>query len=229
MKKVLLLLGLCIYSVILSQISLEEVDFKMIPQRRVRQYIEYQKQNNIDHFSELYPSCEKIKDLSEFSEHDKVYLVKRDIDDVWDAYIQASPVKTWDGRIVSFGIMYSRNNDKVVYRNNSYKGLEEGQIIYVNLKFFRGFYNLATAFEIVDIDDTEKIIQFSYIQGGKAQGIQTLRFVKTEDGFTKIYHHTDYKSDSHFRDRFIYVHFHKKCINQFHRNVKKLINVLTKG
>ena len=208
---------------------LDEVNYEMIPQRSVVRYIENQKHNSVEYFSQLYPSCKLDSDLTDYYTHNAEYTVKQNLDDVWNAYKLASPEEIWNGRVVSFGIMYSRKDDEVVYQNCSYGGLEVGQIIYVNLRFLKGIYNLATAFEVVKIDDKNKVIQFSYIDGGKSKGLQTIYFNSTGKGFTKISHHTDYKSDSRFRDRFLYGPFHKKCINQFHHNVKRFIFSLAKS
>jgi hypothetical protein len=82
-----------------------------------------------------------------------------------------------------------------------------------------GLYNLAVGFEITHIDYEHKQIEFSYIEGGKAKGVQTLRFSETKAGTTKLVHQTYFKSHSNFRDRFFYPRYHKKVINEFHKNV----------
>lgn len=206
-----------------AQFLLKDVDFKTIHQKSIKRYIEDQERKNIVCFDELMASCNVEKDMSGFSKHVAIYTIPDTITKVWKAYKKANPYKTWRGRFISFGLMYSRDDDNVRYKNFKFSGIKKGQIMYVNLRFFKGMYNLATAFEVVEVDDNKKIIQFSYIDGGKAKGVQTMKFESTPEGYTKITHFTEYKSDSHIRDKYIYGHFHKKCIDQYHDNVKKLV------
>ncbi len=217
----------CIVFVILTnvvgQLPLDDIDFNKISQESVKEYIEEQKEHDIHCFSDIIASCFVEKDMSDYSVHMASYIVKDNINNVWNAYKKASPSKIWNGRTVSFGFLYSRKSDNVLYRNTNFAGLEVGQIIYVNIKLFKGLYNLATAFEIVNVDNKNRIISFSYLNGGRAKGIQTIRFVETKRGHTRIIHTTEYKSNSYIRDRYLYGHFHKKCINQFHHNVRKLV------
>lgn len=218
--------GLLMYlsSMVNAQFLLENVNIDLIPQRSVRHYLRNQEEHNIEHFTDLHPSCNAKQDLSDFYFHKKEYLIRNNIETVWNAYSLACPVNSWEGRFISFGFMYSKLSDNVLYKDYSCNGPEEGQIIYVNLKLLKGIYNLATAFEIINIDYKNKTMQFSYLDGGKAKGIQTIKLESTEKGFTRVVHTTDYKSNSKFRDKFLYSYFHSKCINQFHHNIKKQLN-----
>ena len=85
----------------------------------------------------------------------------------------------------------------------------------------KGLYNLAVGLEIIDIDTTNKSITYSYIQGGKSRGKQTIFFFPAKNGFTEIIHQTAFKSDSYIRDRYLYPYFHRIAINEFHRNMKR--------
>jgi hypothetical protein len=86
-------------------------------------------------------------------------------------------------------------------------------------------YNLAVAFEIIAIDVLNREIIFSYVEGGKSQGEQSIQFIDTKDGYTEIIHSTLFKSDSKFRDKFLYPKFHIKAINEFHKNIlRKLLS-----
>ena len=82
-----------------------------------------------------------------------------------------------------------------------------------------GIYNLAVALEITKIDEQNKTIVFSYVNGGKSKGEQILHFITTADGYTEIIHETLFRSDSKFRDKVLYPFFHNKAINEFHRNM----------
>ena len=113
-----------------SQFLINDVNFDLIPQKRVKAYIENQKDHKIEHFTDMHASSE-MEDMSHFYTHKAKYLVHKDINEVWNAYKNANPIKAWDGRIISVGLMYSLNSDNVYYRNYSYNGIENGQIIFM--------------------------------------------------------------------------------------------------
>ena len=206
-----------------SQVFLDDVDINQVPYQSIFHYLDNLKSLNINTFTEIKPSCNNENEVEGFGQSIRQFKIKSDIENVWNSYKIANPSDTWQSRMICFGFMYSRNTNSLMYRNNIYSGINEGQIIYVNLKLLKGFFNLATAFEIVDVDNENKIIEFSYIEGGKAKGIQILHFIPTPKGETIITHTSYFKSDSKFRDKWLYCHFHNKIINQFHRNVKRMI------
>jgi hypothetical protein len=108
-----------------------------------------------------------------------------------------------------------------MYRNDKRKftGIDTGQVFLVNLKLLKGVCNLAVGLEIISVDSVNRCIKFSYVKGNKSEGEQVIQFVSTEKGFTRIIHHTDFKSNSKFRDKYLYPYFHRLAINEFHRNV----------
>ena len=56
---------------------------------------------------------------------------------------------------------------------------------------------------------------------GKARGLQKIQLVETPEGYTRIIHITYFRSNSRFRDKALYPHFHKKAITEFHNNIKR--------
>lgn len=62
----------------------------------------------------------------------------------------------------------------------------------------------------------KKIIDFAYIKGGKSIGFQRISFVEVQANLTKIKHTTHYKSNSKFRDRYMYPYFHTKVLEEYH-------------
>jgi hypothetical protein len=95
----------------------------------------------------------------------------------------------------------------------------------------KGLFNIPVAFEIITIDQKKQIMEISYIDNNKSLGKQTIQFFDNGDGSTKIVHLSYFKSESAFRDSFLYPHFHNKFIREFHGNMKQLIrkNVLVTG
>jgi hypothetical protein len=224
-------LGISLFTFIgFSQKGLEEIDLKRIPQEKIRNFITKQIEHNIKKFSDIEPSYEDGQDLTGFRELESTYLIKERPDTVWNEYKTVSPAKSWNGRMISFGLLFSKWTNFIMYRNdNNYSGIDTGQVFYVNLKIMGGLYNLAVALEIVGVDSVNRCIKFSYLKGGKSQGEQTIHFISTGEGYTRIIHRTAFRSDSHFRDKVLYPFFHRIAINEFHRNMKHSLLVENKS
>ncbi|NOZ47776.1 MAG: hypothetical protein GXO79_13490 [Chlorobi bacterium] len=215
----ILLSGFFLSFNLFSQIRLNDVDFHQIRQKKIKKLLQKQKQNNIERFTDLKPSYKEGDNKEHYLTMEQSFLIKEKIDKVWKEYKALNPVKTWSGKMVSFGLEYSQLKNKLFYASEVYKGIELGQVFYLNLKLLRGVYNLAMAFEIVTIDDVNKIIEFSYVNCNKAKGKQELQFVETPEGYTKIIHSTYFKSKSKIRDAALYPFFHQRAIKEFHRNI----------
>ena len=185
----------------------------------------HQKKNEAS-LSQLEVSVEKHDDLNSFLHFEKEYLVKVDPEFVWGNYRYSSQTEVWDLNKISFAFLFNKNTESLIYANQDYFGLEKGQIFWLNLKILNGFYNLPVVFEIINIDPEHNLIEFSYIKGGKARGKQSIQFEPTEEGYTRIVHRSYVKSDSKFRDKFLYPYFHNKLINEFHGNMKRMITRL---
>jgi hypothetical protein len=203
-----------------SQNELSDIDLNRVPQKKIRNFIDTQIKNHVDHFSDVKASWKEGQDIKQYWQLESTYIIKDSPEKVWRLYKTVSPAVSWNGRIISFGLLLSTRSNYVMYNtDNNFSEIDTGQVFYVNLKILLGIYNLAVGLEIVSIDDVNKSIVFSYIKGGKSQGEQTVHFVGTEEGYTRIIHSTAFKSDSKFRDKFLYPYFHKKSINEFHRNI----------
>lgn len=199
------------------------VDLSQIRQKKVRKLIMHQQAMEVQYFSDLEASVTEAVDLSEFMNYEKEYLIRENPDEVWYNYTNTSQTDIWDISKISFGLIYCRDSETIFYADQTVLGLEAGRIYYINLKVFNGFYSLPVAFEITRVDADERLIEFSYIKGGKAEGKQIIRIFDTVDGFSKIIHSSFVRSGSAFRDNYLYPFFHKKLINEFHFNMKKII------
>ncbi len=206
----------------LAQQNANDIDFGKIKQRKIRKMIR-QQCDSPGGLSELEISVSASSDLNGFYNYKKEYLVKEDINEVWFNYLNANQTEIWDISRISFGLIYCRNSDSLIYAHQFLFGLEEQQIYFINLKILSGLYHLPVAFEITKIDADERIIEFSYIRGGKALGKQVIQFAETDEGFTKINHQSFVKSESKLRDKYLYPYFHNKLINEFHFNMKRYI------
>lgn len=206
-----------------AQKSFGDVDIYRIRQKKVREYVLYQ-QNMSRSFKEIQPSCFKHEDLSDLYELEYSYYIKEDINEVWEIYCSTSPARSWNGNMVSFGLFLSKWANKVMYYDeHEFNGIDTGQVFYINLSLAGGIYNLAVGIEIVDVNEDTKTIRFSYLEDGKSKGIQTIQMLPSNKGYTKIIHHTLFKSGSPFRDNILYPFFHKRSITDFHRNMDNII------
>jgi len=206
-----------------AQKELNAIDFDQINQKKVRRLIRQMQDHRIDYFSDFEASVGPDDELNFFVSYEKEYIVKEPPDLVWDSYIYSDQTDIWDNHRVSFGLLYSADSESIIYADQHYFGIEEGQIFFLNLRIINGLVNLPVAFKILRIDPDQRRIEFSYLSGGKASGIQIISMDKTDEGYVKIVHTSYVKSDSHFRDKYLYPYFHNKIINEFHQNMKKMV------
>lgn len=204
-----------------AQASIDEINFEQIHHRKIVQFINEQHEHDVNKLSDIKPSCHSNDDFSTFEKQEKNYLIKERFPKVWANYVMASPTESWESKFVSFGVLFSKKNNKILYPGDDFQAIDTGQIVFLNLRLLRGIYQLAMAFEVINVDKENGIIEFSYIEGNKSMGIQRLKFIPTPEGYTKIIHSSFYKSHSHIRDKVFYPFFHKKVTNEFHRNLKR--------
>jgi len=206
-----------------SQNAAGKIDMSRISQRKIRSLINNQfEAENITEFNDIQASWHKGQNLKGYRLVQSVYYLNEPTENVWKAYQSISPAISWNGSMVSFGVLFSKWNNTVLYKNdNYYPGLDTGQIFYVNLRIMKGLYNLAVGLEIINIDSLHRSVTFSYLKGGKSQGEQTIYFIPTKKGNTEIIHETAFRSGSFFRDRYLYPYFHRIAINEFHKNMRR--------
>jgi hypothetical protein len=175
-------------------------------------------------FEAIHASWKKGSDESSFLFNEKTFFLKDKLSHVWDCYRKADPTKSWNGHFVRFGLLISKKSNSVVYSGDAvFPEIDTGQVFFLDLRLMRGIFNLPMAFEIINIDPVQRIIEFSYIDGNKAKGKQTIQFYDNDDGRIRITHKSYFRSDSPFRDNLLYPYFHRKFIRDFHRNMKLLV------
>jgi len=199
------------------------IDLTRIHQQKVRTLI-------VDQFTEtsllecsiLEPTFRKGHSLAGYRHLESAYFLREEPSKVWKTYQKTSPAQSWNGSMVSFGLLISKSEPSILYGDDiTYSGIDTGQVFYINLRILKGIYNLAVGLEIIDIDTVHRSITYSYIKGGKSKGEQTMYFIPTKRGHTRIIHHTAFKGNSFIRDRYLYPWFHRVAINEFHRNMKR--------
>jgi hypothetical protein len=124
---------------------------------------------------------------------------------------------------VSLGLLFSKKEKRIFYRDDNISEIDTGMVVYLNLRLMSGLINVATAFEIITIDKENKIIEFSYVSGNSSLGIQKLQFFETPKGKTEIIHTSYYRSNNIAKNYLLYPYFHTRTTNEFHRNIKKMM------
>jgi hypothetical protein len=203
-----------------SQLSLNEIELERVPRKKVCQLIEgLQAVDSIQYLGDLTPTC--VEDPSQYWEHDWDIVVDADPDALWQSYKSVNPAEAWNGRIVKFGMLYSGHSDSIMYLGDHFSGMQEGQIIFVNLNLVYGLVDIPVVLEVTRVDDEERILEYCYLNCSNSEGTQIVQLHQAEGGRTRISHTSYYRSDSKFRDKNLYPFFHTKAILEFHRNVEE--------
>jgi hypothetical protein len=208
------------YSQIPQTIKLDE-----IPQRKVRNYMVSSEIDKMNDFSAIHSSWRSDMDETGFSINEKTFYLNAGLSAVWNCYRHVNFVRAWNGKSVSFGLLIVKSSNSVIYAKNTVlPEANAGQVYFLDLRLLKGLFNIPVAFEITNIDEEMKIMEFSYIDGNKSEGKQTISFFDNGDGTTRIVHKSYFRSKSSFRDKILYPFFHKKFIREFHENMKEYLD-----
>lgn len=205
-----------------GQRSISEVENQKINWQPVEEYLLDQQNKNILHFKDFKASWYVSADSAEFYTYQKVYFIKESIEKVWAVYASTSPNISWKTHRCDLGLLYDRDQDSILYADDTIPALSQGNVLFVNLKLLKGLYQMATAFEITKVSSEQRFIEMSYIETGAARGKQLIKLEPTDNGYTKVTHITKIKSDSKFRDRVAYPFFHNKIIREFHKKMRRM-------
>lgn len=209
-----------VFSAVHTPVSIDSVDFNRIEHKQVRKLITRQKHFGVRTFNDIHPVCYNLPDSNLYKTFKKSELIRQDINVVWNNLIHQSPSEEFDGRIVSFGLLYSKKLNNFLYRNESYAGIEEGQILFFNLRMLSGIKNIAVAMEVTRMDSDNKELEYCYVDNGSTKGTQKFILKPTPEGFTEITQITKYKCKSRLRDRRLYSFFHEKIVEEFFATIK---------
>lgn len=205
------------------------INYELIPQHQVRNFISDHKIDTMDTYDNIRASWDVGHEIASYCQHRKDFIVKGDLNQIWDCYLRANPVDSWNGHFVRFGLYISKKDNTIGYiTDNHFDGIETGQVFFLGLRILKGLMNVPVAFEIITVDAAEKIIEFSYIEGNITRGKQILHFIEGPDGRTHIEHSSFFKSGSSLRDHVFYPFFHTKIIKEYHRNMMGVIRRVLK-
>lgn len=201
-------------------VPIDSVDFSRIQHKKVRRLISLQKKYGIKTFAEIHPVCYNNNDSLYYRTYFKSQIIKQNIDIVWQNLVHQSPTDEFDGRIVTFGLLYSRQNNELVYSNESTDGIEEGQVLFFNLRMLCGIKNVAVALEVTGMDAELKTVEYCYMEHGDTKGTQKFILISTGEGETEIQQITKYRCNSMIRDRRLYTFFHELIVKEFFHTLK---------
>jgi hypothetical protein len=202
-----------------TPVSIDSVNFKRIQHKKVRKLITRQKQFGVRTFNDIHTVCYNSPDSNSYQTFTKSELIKQNVNVVWNNLIHQSPSDEFDGRIVTFGLLYSKKLNDFLYQDESYAGIEEGQILFFNLHVL-GIKNLAVAMEVTRLDADHKEIEYCYVDHGSTKGTQKFLLKPTTEGYTEITQITKYKCKSRLRDRRLYSFFHGRIVQEFFTAIK---------
>ncbi len=198
------------------------LNLEKIPHPKIRRMLATESLCAPDDFARLRALCHEPGDTT-FRQHLRSYLIEQDIETVWKAYTTISPVDTWRGKMVNFGVQYDRHTQQFRYLDDSFPDLQPGQMLFMNLRLLGGWVNLAVAHEIMEVNADEKRIKICYVETGAAKGSQIITFHPTPEGQTRVDHLTYYRSASAFRDKRLYPSLHEQAISEFHGHIRAYI------
>lgn len=208
------------YAAVSTPVPIDSVDYNKIHHKKVRKLISMQKEYGLKTFDEINTVCYDSYDSLDYNTFEKSQIIRQDINRVWDNLIHQSPSEEFDGRIVTFGLLYSKHHHNLLYKNEAVTGIEEGQILFFNLRMLRGIKNLAVGLEVTRLDNEEKIIEYCYVDHGDTRGTQKFILKSTAEGFTEIKQITKYQCKSRLRDRRLYSFFHERIVNELFKSIK---------
>ncbi|MBL7714634.1 MAG: hypothetical protein JNL01_04145 [Bdellovibrionales bacterium] len=228
MKKLIWILGM----IAVAALGLAACIFQdRVPANQGRRYqgLEVEKtterfleENGMD-FSTYVPSMRSLEECPEsYSRMLDTYLTSGRPDEVFQKFIQLSPLKAWNG-FAQFDLLYDRKTARAYDRNTvQFPEMSTGQIYILKLKIAPGL-NIPVAFEFVQVDPKKLQLSFSYLTTNKSRGIQQITFL--EDGLeagkvkgVRVNHISCYSSGSDFRDQRLYPRFHRKMLDNFYEN-----------
>ncbi len=222
MPKPILLLTLIAGLVSLKAQTSDSINFERLDSKKLVRLLKSNGLYTAEDLQKVEVSCYSREDSAAYSSHTKDYIIKADIETVWEAYKMVSPTEPGNKKdMVSFGLLYGKRNNKIYYSQDAYDGLQEGQLVFWNLRMLSGLFHLPVGQTVTEVNDEEKYFEICYLSQGTSHGSQYIRLYPTEGNYTRVVHHSYFKSHSKFRDRRLYPGLHEKAINEFHEKIRQ--------
>jgi len=206
-----------------AQLKLSDVDTGKIQQKSIVNFLESQKEKGIECFDQFQPSISASTNIAEFDSNCHRFRLKVSTDEAWNYYLNSHPSKVWNGRVVSCGFIFEKNQQKVVFDSDPYSGLQTGQLYFIEMRVFFQLVKFPVCMMITEVDAENRKITFSYVESSDSKGDQTIQLVDDGEGGTLILHSSHHLTSNPLRDKTLYPIYHKKAISEVHRNIKGII------
>jgi len=203
-----------------AQTRLYDIDSSRIAQKSIRNFLRFQIEKEIVYFEDFQPSATLQTDTSQFDFNVHRFRIKQSLTKSWNAYLTAHPAQIWQGRIVSCVFIYSPGSKQAIFADDTYPGLEIGQIFFVEMRVLCGLVKFPVCFMVTQIDEINHSITFSYISTGPSKGSQTIRLIDNGKEEIIILHSSIHKTENVLQDKTLYPIYHKKAIKEVHRNIR---------
>lgn len=145
----------------ISQVLISDVEEKRLVNSSVMDYLQDQQNHDINKFDDIEPSLNPDEDVSGYKKQVLDYYFKGNPDVALNSYINNATGKAWNNRNVKLNLLFSKKTETLFYNGDELGPLDNEQVVYLNLSFLFGLYNLPMAFEITEIDDKNLSIEFS--------------------------------------------------------------------
>lgn len=226
MKRGILYTALCLLSgaVLIAQQN-DSINFDKIYSKKLTHLLQENSLYTKNDLQSVDLACySATDDSSTYSSHTKTFLIEAPIDDVWSAYKTTSPTSPGHKKdVVAFGMLYGERNNKIYYLEDAYEGMEEGQLVFWNLRLLGGLVKLSVGQMIHNVNDEAHFFEICYLAPGISHGSQYIQLYPTNDGKTKVVHYTRFRSKSRFRDKRLYPGLHERAIDEFHESIRKSV------
>jgi hypothetical protein len=205
-----------------AQTHLTDINLKRIKQKGIRTYLKNQMEIGMMNFEDFRPSVNEQTDSSQFNSYKSHFYLKQTPATAWKAYLTIHPAKIWQGKVISYGFIYSPNQKSVIFNDDSYPGLEIGQVFFIEMRLLFGIVRVPICMVVTEINTVKHEISFSYIDSGPSKGSQNIRLENNNNG-TNIIHSSIHKTSHVLRDKIFYPIYHRKAVGEVHRNIRKLM------
>jgi hypothetical protein len=207
-----------------AQTRLSDVNMSRIKQKCLREFIKNQIDSGIVNFEDFRPSVNAQTDSSKFNSYVSRFYLKRPLPEARNAYMTIHPAIVWEGKVISYGLIYAPKSKQVIFPEDAYPGLESGQVFFVEMNVLLGIIRFPICFIVTKVDSVNNEFSFSYVESGPSKGSQTIKLLHNNKNETDIIHSSIHKTKNVIRDEAFYPTYHRKAIGEVHRNIRnKLI------
>lgn len=212
----------------LTSLQAQQQDSINFERLEARKLIKLLKKNDIYTKADLHNvdlACYDANvDSISFSSDISTFTIEAGIEEVWKAYNNVSPTEQGGKKaIVNFGMLYDNQSNKIYYSEDSYDGMQEGQLVFWNLRLLGGLVKLSVGQTVTNIDNQSRSFEICYLDQGTSHGSQYIQLFEMGDDATQVVHYTRFRSASKFRDRRLYPGIHEKAVTEFHERIKDAV------